>query len=238
MEDYLEYELPTLAHPGSWALAEDSCRFLGWLIRNNRLGRVLEFGSGFSSAVIAGEIRHITGHTLVSIDNLELYSRMAEKRVKDLRWAVAAEFHTFPIRPRIFCGSILPYYAIPQSFFSGLGQFDLVLVDGPHHDLGREASMYAAFPHLKLGGLAIFDDANRPSMERRYLVKWKRYYGSAIEIQHRSKIGNGLAQVRKLSASPAGEPVSCSERLIVSMQSLRNLIRGAIRGTLGGRPLA
>ena len=223
--DFMDYDISEFSHPGGWALHVDSCKFLATLIRKYHLKNVLEFGSGFSSLMIANEIRHSTDHLLVSIDNSQYYSQIARQSLVKNNIKVNAGFYTFPIRPRIYHKKILLFYAIPQDFWSNLDKFDLVLIDAPHHDFGREASFYEIFCRLKIGGIAVIDDSNRKSLEMVYAKKWQQVFGDAIKITLLKDIGSGLSVITKLQDTPMGCKFSKHDILISSLKSARNFFR-------------
>jgi predicted O-methyltransferase YrrM len=150
IKDAREYDLSSFSHPGGWALHPESCKFLGALIKKLQLKTILEIGSGYSSVIISREIENLPEHLLVSIDDSGYYSQVARQYLPRYNLKVNAEFYVFPIRPRIYHKQLLLFYSIPRDFWSRFGEFDLVLIDGPHHDFGREAGFYEVFPHLTL----------------------------------------------------------------------------------------
>ncbi len=224
-KDYMDYDISGFSHPGGWALHVDSCKFLVALIRKYHLKTILEFGSGYSSLMIANEIKHSTDHLLVSIDNSRYYSQIAQQSLVKNNIKANIEFYTFPIRPRVYHKKILLFYAIPQGFWSNFGNFDLVLIDAPHHDFGREAGFYEVFCRLKVGGIVVIDDANRESMEMVYAKKWQQIFGNAIKMTHLKDIGLGVNIITKLQNTPMGSNFSNHEKLISSLKSVRNFYR-------------
>ena len=225
IKDSRNYDIAEFHHPAGWALHVDSCKFLATLIRKYHLKNVLEFGSGFSSLMIANEIKHSTDHRLVSIDNSQYYSQIAQQYLAKNNIKANIEFYTLPIRPRIYHKKILLFYAIPQGFWSNFDRFDLVLIDGPHHDFGREAGFYEAFYRLKIGGIAVIDDSNRRSMEMVYAKKWQQIFGNAIRMTLLKDIGLGLNVITKLQDTPMGSNFSKHEILLSSLRSARNFYR-------------
>ncbi len=223
--DFKDYDISELSHPGGWALHVDSCKFLATLIRKYHLKKVLEFGSGFSSVIIANEIKHSVDHLLVSIDNSRYYSHVARQSLEQNNIKANIEFFTFSIRPRIYHKKVLLFYTIPQVFWSNFDRFDLVLIDAPHHDFGREACFYEAFCRLKVGGIAIIDDSNRKSMEMVYAKKWQKVFGDAISMTLLKNIGSGLRVITKLQNNPMGSKFSKHDILISSLKSARNFYR-------------
>lgn len=225
MDDAGEYDISAFHHPGGSALHEDSCKFMGTLIRKFQFKTILEFGSGFSSIIIANEIKHSAGHLLVSIENSRYYSQVAQQRFRQQGLKANVTFYSFPLRPNIYHKQILLSYNIPTGFWSDFGEFDLVLIDGPHCDFGREAVFYEAFRHLRVGGIAIIDDANRENMEMVYAKKWQQFFGDAIKMTLLKHIGSGLNVITKLKETPMGCNFSKYEILINCLRTARNLYR-------------
>lgn len=224
-KDSQDYDISGFSHPGRWALHVDSCKFLATLIRKYNLKNVLEFGSGFSSVMIANEIKHSADHLLVSIDDSQYYSQLAQQSLAENNIKANIKFYTFPIRPRIYYKKILLFYTIPQGFWSDFDRFDLVLIDGPHHDFGREASFYEVFHRLKTGGIAVIDDSNRRFQEMVYAKKWQQIFGNAIRMTLLKDIGSGLNVITKLQDTPMGCNFSRQEILTSSLRSARNFYR-------------
>ncbi len=116
MDDAGEYDIPAFHNPGGRTLREDSCKFLGALIKKCQLKTVLEFGSGFSSIIIANEIKHSANHLLVSIENCQYYSRIAQQHLTKYGIKANVNFNTFPLRPGFYHKQMLIFNAIPPGF--------------------------------------------------------------------------------------------------------------------------
>ena len=217
-----------LEHPGPSALEPASCRFLAAFIRATGARKVLEFGSGFSSLMIARELDGEEGNYLLSIDTSARYSGLAREGVESSESRAKAEFRVAPLRPRFYGMRLLLSYRLPKGLLEALGPFDLVLIDPPHHEYGCESVLYDAFPALAPGGYVILDDANREESEKKYLRSWQAGYGDAIRPVFLEGIGNGLVVIEKLDeAGPA--PLPAADSLLVSLQTLRSAGRSLFR---------
>lgn len=191
-------------YPGPWAMDPASCRFLAAFVRALGAKRILEFGSGFSTLMMAREIAGEEGNSLVSIDNSALYSSKAKDMLESADCPAKVEFRVAPLRPRLYGTRLLLSYALPKGLIGALGPFDLVLIDTPHHDYVRESVLYDAFDALEPGGYIVLDDANREDVEKRYVRAWAAAYGDAIDPILLEGIGNGLCVIEKLEdAKPA-----------------------------------
>ena len=212
-----------LEHPGSWALDPASCRFLAAFARSLGARRVLEFGSGFSSLMLAREIEKLEGNLLLSIDDSPHYSALAKEAFETSDCGAKAEFRVAPLRPKLYGTRLLLSYALPKGLLEALGPFDLVLIDAPHHDYGRESVFYDAFPAVAPGGYIVLDDANRADMERSYIRSWQAAYGEAMDPILLDGIGNGLCVIEKVSdAKPSYKKAGS---LAAALKTARNFAR-------------
>lgn len=212
-----------LEHPGSWAMDPASCRFLAAFTRALKARRVLEFGSGFSTLMMAREISGTEGNFLLSVDDAPGYTAMAKEAFETSECPAKVEFRTAPLKPRFYGPRLLLSYSLPKGLLDALGPFDLVLIDAPHHDYGREAVLYDAFSAVAPGGYLVVDDANRADMERSYLRAWQAAYGEAIDPIMLEGIGNGLCVIEKLE--DARPRFALSGSLKAALRTARNYSR-------------
>jgi predicted O-methyltransferase YrrM len=185
-------------HPGSWAMDPTSCRFLAAFTRALGAKRVLEFGSGFSTLMMAREIPAQEGNYLLSVDDSEKYTKLAREAFETSECPAKVEFRTAPLKLKMYGPRVLLGYTLPKGLLEAMGPFDLVLIDAPHHDYGRESVFYDAFAAVAPGGYLVLDDANRADMEKEYVRAWLDTYGDAIDPIMLEGIGNGLCVIEKL----------------------------------------
>lgn len=211
-----------LEYPGSGAMDPSSCRFLAAFTRALGAKRILEFGSGFSTLMMAREIEAAEGNYLLSIDDSPAYSAKAKAAYETSGCQSRVEFRVAPLRPRFYGPKLLLSYDLPEGLIEALGPFDLVLIDGPYHDYGRESVLYDAFAAVAPGGYIILDDANRDDKEKNYLRAWKSALGDVIDPVLLEGIGNGLSVIEKISD---GKPRYREVSLPTSLKTIRNLAR-------------
>lgn len=216
-------QVSRLEHPGSWALDPSSCRFLAAFVRALGARRILEFGSGFSTLMMAREIAAQEGNYLLSIDDSPHYSKLAKDAFDSAGCPAKVEFRVAPLKPRFYGPRLLMSYDLPKGLLEAMGPFDLVLIDAPHQDYGRESVFYDAFPAMAVNGYLVLDDANRADMERAYVRAWQAAYGDAIDPVLLEGIGNGLGVIEKLSEKKPAVPLAGS--FSASAKSLRNFAR-------------
>ena len=216
-----------LEHPGSRALDECSCRFLAAFLRATGARKVLEFGSGFSSLIIAREIGALEDNYLLSIDNSAEDSGEARRNFEISGSQARAEFRVARIGPRLYGTRLLLSYSLPKGLLEALGPFDLVLIDSPPHEHIREGIFYDAFNAVGPGGYIILDDANRET-EKENVRHWQAAYGDAIRPILLEGMGSGLNVIEKnLDALPA--PLSAGDSLMSSLRTLRIMGRALLR---------
>lgn len=182
-------------------MSEEACRLVGTFVRWARPRRVLEFGSGFSSVVIASELAHHQAARLDSIDNSPDWSHTAREMARKQGLLERIEFHCFPLGARIYCGFPCVGYKIPSTFYEGRGPYDLVIVDGPHVDVGRDGALLEGLSRLEVGGYMILDDCRTSFMERT-LAKWHLLLRQSTVYAEATDIGNGIAIIRKVRNLP------------------------------------
>ena len=216
-----------LEYPVFRALDQCSCRFLAAFIRATGARKVLEFGSGFSSLMIAREIGAFEENYLLSIDNSPQYSSMARESCEISGSQARVEFRVARLLPKVYGSRLLLSYSLPKGLLEALGPFDLALIDAPHHDYGREGVFYDAFPAVSPGGYIILDDANREE-EKANVRNWHAAYGDAIRPILLEGMGNGLNVIEKFEDNPPA-PLPAADSFFTSLKTLRNISRLILR---------
>jgi predicted O-methyltransferase YrrM len=216
-------QVSRLEHPGSWAMDPSSCRFLAAFVRALGAKRILEFGSGFSTLMMAREIAGIEGNYLLSIDDSPHYSGLAKEAIETSGCSAKVEFRVARLKPRFYGPRLLLSYDLPKGLLEAMGPFDLVLIDAPHHDYGRESVFYDAFPAMGLNSYLVLDDANRDDLERVYVRAWQAAFGDAIDPVLLEGIGNGLGVIEKISEKKPVCPAKGA--LAASLKTARNYAR-------------
>lgn len=210
-------------YPGEWAMDPTSCRFLAAFTRALGARRVLEFGSGFSTLMMAREISVQEGNYLLSVDDSPRYTAQAREAFENSECPAKVEFRTAPLRPRFYGPRLLLSYDLPAGLLEALGPFDMVLIDAPHQDYGRESVLYDAFRAVLPGGYLIMDDANSAGVEKEYVRAWTAAYGGALDPVLLEGIGNGLCVIEKLEEGAPAYPLSGA--LKASVKTARNFAR-------------
>jgi predicted O-methyltransferase YrrM len=190
--------LSKLEHPGDTAMDPASCKFIAAFTRALGAKKVLEFGSGFSTLMMAREMAAAEGSSLLSIDDSPAFSAEAREAYDASGCQAKVEFRVAPLKPRLYGLKLLLSYSLPKGLLEALGPFDLILIDAPHPEHGRESVFYDAFPALANGGYLVMDDANRPETQA-YVKAWRAAYGKDVDPIMLEGIGNGLCVIEKVS---------------------------------------
>ncbi len=212
-----------LEHPGSWAMDPSSCRFLAGFVRALGAKRIIEFGSGFSTLMMAREIAPQEDNFLLSIDDSPHYSAMAKEAFETSGCQAKVQFRLAPLRPRFYGLRLLLSYSLPEGLLEALGPFDLALIDAPHQDYCRESALYDVFRAVTPGGYIVLDDANRGDLDKGYAGSWQAAYGDAMDPMLLEGIGNGLNVIEKLEDVEPRYPKKGA--LSASFKTLRNFSR-------------
>ena len=225
MEDihiaWRNYVLP-FPHPGGWALHPDTCKYLGTFVQYFAFDNILEFGSGYSSLIIANELRNIGHGAFNSIDSSTFWSKKAELLATQYCLSSFVQFHVFAL---VFKYGRYPniFFNISKAFYRQHPLLDLVIVDAPPHFIGRDGALHEILNHVRLGGFVFADDAASDHM-RATLKKWELHYPRSIRIE-RLNVGNGIAIIQKVDII-SGEPrLSIKSALIESLRAFRNFVR-------------
>lgn len=142
----------------SWPISPDFAHYLVELIEFNDYDLIIEFGSGFSTALIAKTLARRAAKRLgkavgfVSFDHLEVYYRQTLDRLRSAGLSDAVRLILAPLED--WQGSdeeVQPYYACERTFSALVQQYPpdnlrlLVVVDGPPASTGPQAR-YPAGP--------------------------------------------------------------------------------------------
>ncbi len=213
----------------AWALAPESSKFLGSLIRHYDFENILEFGSGYSSSIIAYELEKSNRGVLDSIDSSTYWSNRAEELASTYNLIHRIRFFVLKLKLTVYKNHPCIFYNMDEPVHHFCQKYDLVVIDAPHHDLGRDGALYYAFTKVKVGGYFFVDDYNADHM-RRTIRRWITAFPRSISIKSFVEIGNGIAIIKK-EGLVANEPIISPKQFIMEWaRSLRNLFRLKIQG--------
>ena len=179
----------------AWTLADDTLRFLTCLLEHLRPRRVLEFGSGVSTRVLAaGGARPDGPASVTALENDPVFAARTVEALRGDGRLGRARVELTPVVVRRWYGRNLPVYHLPDSILEGPAP-QLVLVDGPPLPLGGRAGSLLQAVHLAgAGTLVLLDDAQRDS-EQAALALVGRLFPGSIEVELLDGFAKGLAAV-------------------------------------------
>ena len=177
----------------SWTLADDTLRFIASVVELLRPRRVVEFGSGVSTRLLAsGCARLDDPATLIALESDPEFERRTREQLARDPAGGSAQLELTHLVARRWFGRNMPVYDLPASVLDGPAA-QLVLVDGPPLPLGgRQGSLLQAIHLGEAGTVVLLDDAERPS-ERAALALALELFGDQIEVRHLDGFAKGLA---------------------------------------------
>lgn len=191
-----EVDLSWLAPPSQrnqWSLDEDTLAFLSRLVATLGPRRIVEFGSGVSTRVLArsGAVLDPSAN-VVALENDPLFRRRTKRELAEDGLATFAEVRLTPVVVRRWFGNNVPVYHLTKPFLSATPRPDIVVVDGPPLPLGgREGSLLQAVHLARAGTIVVVDDASRPS-EAEALVRMGKVCGEGVRLLELDGFAKGL----------------------------------------------
>ena len=171
----LEAQLRQLLHDprlgwNSWTVTPAMAQRLITALCQGRPQRILEAGSGLSTALLA-RYAELTGAEVVTLEHEPRYFRQTAalldqlglRRSLDLRLASLGAVRRNGYGPKQW------YRPLPD------GEFDFVFVDGPPKRIGREGTLFALHDHVAGGGELWLHDGHRQH-EKECLAVWQREF--------------------------------------------------------------
>lgn len=221
---FQNYRLPFPHSGGSWALAPEASKFLGSLVKYYDFENILEFGSGYSSSIIAYELEKANRGVLDSIDNSRYWSNCAADLASRNNLIHRIRFFISNLGLRICKNHASIFYDMEELANRLAPKYDLVVIDAPHHDLGRDGALYLNIKKIKVEGYFFVDDCKADHMQKT-IKRWKTSFPQSISIKMFSEIGNGVAIIKR-ERVVGNEPNTSSKQYVMEwVRSFRNLFR-------------
>lgn len=192
-----------------WSLDDDTLRFLTCLVATLAPRRIVEFGSGSSTRVLARSGAGLDPPAeVLSLENDPLFRRRTMQSLAEDGSAKTTEVRLTPLVARRWFGNIVPVYHLTRPLVAEVGTPELVVVDGPPLPLGgREGSLLQAVHLGRPGTVVLLDDSRRAS-EEKALARVVEVCGDAVEIFELDDFAKGLAVlvVNETMGAPAMPP--------------------------------
>lgn len=154
----------------NWSISKPFALHLQAHLEKNHPQCILEVGSGISTLIMADYARRY-GATLLSLEHEEQYYKRTKELLHLFNLNSHVKLQLAPLRPRL-CnnGKNYQWYSIELKW-----TFDFVFVDGPPQSYGREATLFAAAPHLAKHWELWLHNAKR-SHEQHIVELWSKYF--------------------------------------------------------------
>jgi hypothetical protein len=119
-----------------FSLGAEALNFLDARVRELRPRAILEFGSGVSTVVLAGQMAGIHGDTrprVFSVEESETYLEKTRWMVDDAGLSSHVRLACRPLRERVICGRRTTCYELDDAFLRRFVDLepDFIVVDGP-----------------------------------------------------------------------------------------------------------
>lgn len=144
----------------AFAVSRPLAKLLAHLIIDLRLNRILEFGAGASSWVIAKSLQAIGGGELTSLEQNPKWCAELWERILAVPCVEGRLVHHQPKWHFCRAGLVFGYEEILENVAQSKG-YDLAFVDAPQGYYGRDGALLAAARLVRPGGLIVLDDAER-----------------------------------------------------------------------------
>jgi hypothetical protein len=183
-----------LTHPDkpwtTWSINDMLAIELAGYLDRVRPRRILEAGSGYSTAILAAYAAQ-SGAVVVTLEHDKTYFRMTGRGLHKLGLDRHVDLRLAPLRQHWFEGRG-PY----QWYDSPLdGDYDFVFIDGPPKVLGRRAAFFALQGHLRPGWQMWIDDGSRQH-EHHSVKVWEGEFSGVFLRSRRDIDGKGVFVLR------------------------------------------
>lgn len=190
---------PPTDHSG-FVMARSHAAFLAGLVRDGGVERVLEFGTGYSTLVLASALAERGGGAVTTVEQSPAWCEATLARAQTVPDADVRQV-TGAVRMAATRAGWVRVYAELDRAVRDRGPYDLVVVDAPYWRHGREGALQAALPHMRPGARLVFDDAGRPADRWALKRLLAACPGLQLELYDEHTVPGGVA-VMRLAGSP------------------------------------
>lgn len=206
---YPEIEAIIETIDNSWAISPGLARIIGRVIIQGHRTRILEFGAGVSSWILAASLKRLGGGRLTSVEE---NPKWCESIWQEVTRTTKVSSCLIPAGTSLTLnrrGLYYAYKAAPRSRIAERGPYDLVFVDAPWGGFGRDGALNACVEHLEPGALIVVDDTAR-IREQRTIRRWMIQHSALELLAHDESTARGVSILRWLpdSSSSRGIPLS------------------------------
>lgn len=178
---------------GEWPVTRPLAYWLARLVVHYGRRRILEFGPGWSSLVLARGLAECGGGQLTSVDHQPEYLGECWRQVEQT--SIDAKLLVVPLRRKLSRHGVLWHYQGICNAIAPRAPFDLVLIDAPPGRFMRTSPLHDVFSLLTPDAIVVLDDAARPR-EQTAIKQWlKTYPGLELVLLDRNT-ADGVAVLR------------------------------------------
>lgn len=186
------YPLPT---PTRWTLSGDVAAFIAGRLLRLKPELVVEFGSGFSSLIIALVLKKNGSGKLVAIEHDAEFIETTRELIERFSLSDHISLVHAPLANMVINGESFLWYEQESLEFLSDKSVDFMLVDGPPAATCQKARMPALYVmrrKLKSTAQIFVDDADRND-ERAMMEIWKKEFGMKY---HHHQLSDSLGELR------------------------------------------
>jgi predicted O-methyltransferase YrrM len=184
---------------GIFLLAPTQAALLARIVRAGDVERILEFGTGYSTVVLASALAEVGGGSVTTVEDAPAWCEGTFARAEGTPGVEVRQLSAVMRTVLTRSGWARVYVGLERELVSS-GPYDLVLVDGPFWRRGREGTLSSFAPHLRPGARIVLDDVARP-FDRWVLSRWLAVFtGLELELYAPDAGHHGVAVLRTTGA--------------------------------------
>lgn len=194
----LSFRLPLPPMRG-WTISPDFAVILLEAIQINRPGVIVELGGGTSTLVSGYCLEKLGGGQVIAFDHIEKFADLTRENVGNHGLGQFAQIRHAPLKPLELGGQVYEWY--DPAGFAGIGQIDLLVVDGPTQWQNPQPQVrYPALPvladRLADGAIVLMDDSHRKD-EQEIAARWQADYRLELIREYDTEKGTKSFRFRR-----------------------------------------
>jgi SAM-dependent methyltransferase len=186
----------------AWSISKTLALELAEHLERTTPKRILEIGSGFSTAILAAYAARHHGVQVVSLEHSKRYEERTRRGLRKLKLEHLVDLKLANLREHMFInGERYLWYDLRAAGVDG--RFDFVFVDGPPKRQGRWGALFGLADYLATHWEMWVDDGRRQH-EQKCIKLWKQHIQFSYRLENID--GKGLWILRDSSRPDQGRP--------------------------------
>jgi predicted O-methyltransferase YrrM len=186
----------------TWSISETLALELAEHLERTTPKRILEIGSGFSTAILAAYAARHDGVQVVSLEHSKRYEERTRRGLRKLKLEHTVDLRLANLREHVFDnGERHLWYDLRAAEVDG--KFDFVFVDGPPKRQGRWGALFGLADYLATHWEMWVDDGRRQH-EKKCIKLWKQHIQFSYRLENID--GKGLWILRDSGRPDQGRP--------------------------------